>query len=374
MQIRTRTAGLAAGLGLATAAAFAVAPGAQAATVWTDTSLQATAVSVTCTNPAAVTGTAAAKTLTFTAATGTSFSGAALGSGTSGFDATLTTNTASAIVVTGATGTGAADLKFKITRGGCVGAETALVTETGGNLTGGTPALDVITAITRFNNNTTGAVDFSATPSSTFTEGNLPAGLASGSPSLVPGSAVPGTYGGVTVRATDAAGAVATGEFSLKVNGHTTAGPGNFGNEVNGYGNGFDVFQQNYSVNAIVVGWTATRADPATHFIRIAHGTGVWQFEATRGNGVATGLCVSDPGGGYAGNPGGRDGLVLRSCNTGTFQQFRLLSAQPSQLRNLATGLVVYPNGTGAQLRGSAVPIPGVNSHYTWKGFAQLPA
>src|SRR3984957_323372 len=374
MQIRTRTAGLAAGLGLATAAAFAAAPGAQAATIWTDTSLQATAVASTCTNPAAVTGVAAAKTLTFTAVSGTSFSGAALGTGTSMFDATLTTKTARSIVVTGTTGTGGADVKIKIMQGGCVGAETVLVTETGGNLTGGTPALDVITAITRFNNNTTGAVDFSATPSSTFTEGNLPAGLVSGSPSLRPGSAVPGTYGGMTVTATDAAGAVATGSFGLKVNGHQTAVPGNFGNEVNRYGNGFDVFQQNYSVNAIVVGWTATRADPATHFIRISHGPGVWQFEATRGNGVATGLCVSDPGGGYAGDPGGPNGLVLRGCNTGTFQQFRLLSAQPSQLRNVATGLIIYPNGTGAQLRGSAVPIPGVDSHYTWKDFAQLPA
>jgi hypothetical protein len=374
MQIRTRTAGLAAGLGLATASAFAAAPGAQAATIWTDTSLQATAVASTCTNPAAVTGVAAAKTLTFTAVSGTSFSGAALGTGTSMFDATLTTKTARSIVVTGTTGTGAADVKIKIMQGGCVGAETVLVTETGGNLTGGTPALDVITAITRFNNNTTGAVDFSATPSSTFTEGNLPAGLVSGSPSLRPGSAVPGTYGGVTVTATDAAGAVATGSFGLKVNGHQTTVPGNFGNEVNRYGNGFDVFQQNYSVNAIVVGWTATRADPATHFIRISHGPGVWQFEATRGNGVATGLCVSDPGGGYAGDPGGPNGLVLRGCNTGTFQQFRLLSAQPSQLRNVATGLIIYPNGTGAQLRGSAVPIPGVDSHYTWKDFAQLPA
>jgi hypothetical protein len=374
MQIRTRTAGLAAGLGLATASAFAAAPGAQAATIWTDTSLQATAVASTCTNPAAVTGVAAAKTLTFTAVSGTSFSGAALGTGTSMFDATLTTKTARSIVVTGTTGTGAADVKIKIMQGGCVGAETVLVTETGGNLTGGTPALDVITAITRFNNNTTGAADFSATPSSTFTEGNLPAGLVSGSPSLRPGSAVPGTYGGVTVTATDAAGAVATGSFGLKVNGHQTTVPGNFGNEVNRYGNGFDVFQQNYSVNAIVVGWTATRADPATHFIRISHGPGVWQFEATRGNGVATGLCVSDPGGGYAGDPGGPNGLVLRGCNTGTFQQFRLLSAQPSQLRNVATGLIIYPNGTGAQLRGSAVPIPGVDSHYTWKDFAQLPA
>ena len=65
---------------------------------------------------------------------------------------------------------------------------------------------------------------------------------------------------------------------------------------------------------------------------------------------------------------------MLRGCNTGTFQQFRLLSAQPSQLRNVATGLIIYPDGTGAQLRGSAVPIPGVDSHYTWKDFAQLPA
>ena len=371
MQIRTGIAGLAAGLALAAAAAFAAAPGAQAATVWTDTSLQATAVTSTCTNPGAVVGVAVAKTLTFTAVAGTSFSDAALGTGTLTFDATLTTNTASSIVVTGATGSGAAVLKFKITHGGCVGVETVLVTEATGNLTGAAPALNVITAITRFNNNTTGAVDFSATPPSTFTEGNLPAGLVSGSPSLVPGSAVPGTYGGVTVTAKDAAGAVATGEFSLKVNGHKVATPGNLGNEVNAYGNGFNTYQQNLSYNAIVAGWTATRGWP-TLYIRAPFGS-AWRYEAVNSSLSASGWCISDPGGGGGVPASNPDGLVLRICNTGPWQQFTGGAGSP--LVNVATHLTVWPDGTGAQLKGepSSFVNPAVSNIYSWKDYAHLP-
>lgn len=52
----------------------------------------------------------------------------------------------------------------------------------------------------------------------TFSEANLPAGLASGNP-LLPGTAVPGTYKDQTVTASDATGASATGTFLLKVNG-----------------------------------------------------------------------------------------------------------------------------------------------------------
>ena len=44
--------------------------------------------------------------------------------------------------------------------------------------------------------------------------------------------------------------------------------PGNWGDKVNPFGNGFDV-RRHQAVNAIIAGWTVTKADPATHFIRL---------------------------------------------------------------------------------------------------------
>ena len=75
-----------------------------------------------------------------------------------------------------------------------------------------------------FNNNTTGAVQFTGTVTGaactvTFSQSNLPGGLVSGNP-LVPGSAVPGTYGGVVYKATDPLGSTFSGTFALTVNGH----------------------------------------------------------------------------------------------------------------------------------------------------------
>jgi hypothetical protein len=131
--------------------------------------------------------------------------------------------------------------------------------------------------------------------------------------------------------------------------------PGNLGDEVNPSGNGFDVFHRQQAVNAVIVGWTATKADPATHFIRLP-GTvpGAYRFEYAP-NGVATGLSVADPGYDAAGT-GLKDGLVLRASNTGLWQQF---IPQPNgTLKNAATGLYVNPNGTAAQLRGGTAPAP----------------
>src|SRR5271165_7369572 len=139
--------------------------------------------------------------------------------------------------------------------------------------------------------------------------------------------------------------------------------PGNLGDEVNPFGNGFDVFGQHQAVNAIIVGWTATKADPATHFIRLP-GTvpGAYRFEYAP-NGVATGLSVSEPGYDAAGT-GLKDGLVLRASNNGPWQQF---IPQPNgTLKNVATGLIVSPNGTSAQLRGTTAPSPWGGSVYTW--------
>jgi len=146
--------------------------------------------------------------------------------------------------------------------------------------------------------------------------------------------------------------------------------PGTLGDEVNRFGNGFDVYGQRQAVNTIIAGWTATKADPATHFIRVP-GTvkGAYRFDYAP-NGVATGLSVSEPGYDAAGT-GLKDGLVLRASNNGPWQQF---IPQPNgTLKNVATGLYVSPNGAGAQLRGTTAPSPWGGSAYTWKDYAHLP-
>ena len=201
-----------------------------------------------------------------------------------------------------------------------------------------------------------------------FREARSPAGRASAYPAGL--RAAPGTYSGVKVTATDSDGAVLNGVFSLVVHANAVYTPGNYGDEVNPFGNGFDVYRQHQYAGAIIVGWTATRADPATHFIRL-NGThpGAYKFEYAP-NGVATGLCVADPGGGWASDPL-PDGLILTPSNNGPWQQF--IPQPDGTLKNLATGLVVNPNGTGAQLRGGTAPTPWGGSVYTWTGYAHLP-
>jgi hypothetical protein len=222
--------------------------------------------------------------------------------------------------------------------------------------------------------NVSNTVKFSATSSEgnsiSFAESNLPAGLVSGDPTLtyVGGTAAPGTYDGVKVTATDSDGAALTGTFTLVVQANAVSG---YGNEVNRFGNGFDAYQQHQYPGAIVAGWTATQADPATHFILNA-GThqGAYQFEYAP-KGTASGLCVSDPGGGWRSDPL-RDGLILTDCNTGPWQQF--IPQSDGTLKNVATGLYVNPNGTGAQLRGGTAPTPWGGSSYSWTDYSNLPA
>jgi hypothetical protein len=358
-----------------------------------DTALQAFNLTQPTTTTAAVvngvaSGTGMGSTLTFTAPSGEVFALVVFTTGTT--DATKTVNATNTVIVltSGGTKTGAGKLTFTIksaTSGvTCSANETVMVSESGGTLgesaapTSTTPETVTVHV---FNNNTTGAVEFSAdvTPAGcgvTFSQSNLPPGLTSGNP-LVPGSAVPRTdgnfYDGVRYTATDRLGSTFTGgTFDLHVFGHVVVPPppsGNFGDEVNPFGNGFDVFQQHQAVNAIIAGWTATKADPATHFIRLTGTvTGAFVFEyAPRG--IGTGLCVSDPGFDAAGT-GLTNGLVLRRCNTGPWQQF--VPRPNGTLKNVATGLIVSPNGTGAQLRGTTAPVSWGGSVYTWTDFAHL--
>ena len=222
--------------------------------------------------------------------------------------------------------------------------------------------------------NASGDVKFSAVSSESgdtvnFAESNLPAGLSSGNPALtyLGGTAAPGSYSGVVVTATDADGAVLKGTFSLTVEANAVT---SYGDEVNKFGNGLDAFRQHQYPGAIIAGWAATQNDPATHFI-LDDGThqGAFQFEyAPQGSG--TGLCVSDPGGGWSSDPL-PDGLILARCNTGPWQQF--IPQSNGTLKNVATGLYVNPAGTGAQLRGGTSPTPWGGSSYTWKDYSALP-
>jgi hypothetical protein len=224
---------------------------------------------------------------------------------------------------------------------------------------------------------TAGNVTFSAASSTskaiTYAESSLPTGLVSGNPTLtyVGGTAAAGTYSNVKVTATDSDGAVLSGTFTLTVDVAGVITTGTLGDEVNSFGNGFDVYQQHQAAGAVIAGWPATQADPATHFL-ILTGTraGAVKFEYAP-NGTGTGLCVSDPRGGWASDPL-PDGLILAWCNTGPFQQF--VSQSNNTLKNVATGLYVNPAGKGAQLRGGATVTAWGGSVYNWTASSSLPA
>ncbi len=210
-------------------------------------------------------------------------------------------------------------------------------------------------------------------PAYRFGYPGLPEGIVSspaGTLTVAGSTAAPGTYSPLGVVAADQYGARTASVYQLVVHAHPVYVPGNYGNEVNPFGNGFDVFRQRAAVNTMIVGWTATKADPATHFIR-EPGTlpGAIRFEYAP-NGAGTGLFVSDPGYDAAGT-GLQDGLVLRAGNNGAWQQWYQYAN--GTLRNAATGLIVSPNGTGAQLRGTHLPSPWGGSAYTWTDYAHLP-
>ena len=227
---------------------------------------------------------------------------------------------------------------------------------------------DTVTGLTA-TDNANGTITFSATSKDTlnitYGESNLPTGLSSANPlTYSGGTAVPDTYTGVTATATDTDGAALAATFTLTVDGNAvTTTSGTYGNEVNKFSYGFDSYRQHDYAGAIIVGWTATSSDPATHFLMNSGTTsGYYQFEyAPSGSGA--GLCVSDPGGGWGSDPL-RDGLILANCNNGPFQQF--LPQSDGTLVNLATGLIVNPAGKGGQLRGGSSAVGWGGSSYTW--------
>jgi hypothetical protein len=229
--------------------------------------------------------------------------------------------------------------------------------------------------------NSAGTVTFTGRTSEnyalTWTESDLPSGLGSGDPATgtmtyTGGTAAPGTYSGAKVTATDTGdGAVLNGTFTITVSASVvTTNPSAYGDEVNKFGYGFDSFRKHDYAGALIVGWPAAQADYGTYFFeKPGRHAGAYQFEYTPGS-VASGLCVSDPGGGSRSDPL-RDGLILAKCNSGPFQQF--IPQPDGTLKNLGTGLYVDPHGKGAQLRGESSPAASGGSRYTWTAESSLP-
>lgn len=190
----------------------------------------------------------------------------------------------------------------------------------------------------------------------------------------------PGTYNYATVEGS-ADGAVASETFSLDVSADpvpVVVPPGDLGDYVNAYGNGLDVFRQHYAAGNIVAGWTATQHDPATLWVRHdtglkAGGNAIYSIEATRSGGHATGLCLSNPMGGWP-DPAGPTGLLVVHCaanpQANKFQQFY---TDGSHLVSVINGQAVSPHGTGAQLTASGPASWPGGSDYSWKDYAHLP-
>jgi hypothetical protein len=141
------------------------------------------------------------------------------------------------------------------------------------------------------------------------------------------------------------------------------------GDNVNAFGNAWDVAGQKAALDTKIIAYPNSTADPATDFIRTGPvPAGPFRYEyAPRG--VHSGFCVSDPGGGDPGDLAGPDGIELRGCNTGNFQRFRpgkVNGSGGAQLVNVATNLPVQTNGTRAQLTGGGSYAGG--SYWKWLG------
>ncbi len=142
----------------------------------------------------------------------------------------------------------------------------------------------------------------------------------------------------------------------------------NYGNEVNRFGNGLTSTSSASTPGAIIAGWTATKADPATHFFAQRLVRGAYRSSTpptVRAPGSACRIPVA------AGPNPLPDGLILTSCNYGPWQQF--IPQRNGTLKNVATGLFVSPNGTGAQLRGTTAPTSWGGSAYRWTPYRNLP-
>lgn len=110
--------------------------------------------------------------------------------------------------------------------------------------------------------------------------------------------------------------------------------------------------------NTPVIGFPNLDGDAGSDFVVLPFAGGPSVMFIFAPNGKITNMCISNPSGGYSGNPGGPFGLILRPCNGSVYQRWneRSVGTATNVLASLADGRIISSNGQGASL--TAVPVP----------------
>jgi hypothetical protein len=122
----------------------------------------------------------------------------------------------------------------------------------------------------------------------------------------------------------------------------------------------FDAQQQSAANNTPVIGFPNLDGDAGSDFVVLPdRGRSGFMFIFAP-YGEITNMCIANPAGGVAWNPGGPFGLILRPCNGSVFQRFtkRYVGHDALVLISLADNRIIQSNGEGASL--TVVPVPGL--------------
>ena len=122
----------------------------------------------------------------------------------------------------------------------------------------------------------------------------------------------------------------------------------------------FDSQRQSAAYNTPVIGFPNLDGDAGSDFVVLPYRGRPGFMFIFAPYGEITNMCIANPAGGFAWNPGGPFGLILRPCNGSVFQRFtrRYVGHDALVLISLADNRIIQSNGEGASL--TVVPVPGL--------------
>jgi len=122
----------------------------------------------------------------------------------------------------------------------------------------------------------------------------------------------------------------------------------------------FDSQRQSAAYNTPIIGFPNLDGDAGTDFVVLSYRGRPGFMFIFAPNGKITNMCIANPAGGLAWNPGGPFGLILRPCNGSVYQRFTKRYVAPGTLVliSLADNRIIQSNGEGASL--TVVPVPGL--------------